>query len=283
MKRTMRPNWIAVFVVFCVIGSLSARAEDDDDSWELFANPISVQMKFVPQYFVQLITNDTRYVSIEALINDDPQQPQHEVILTEKAGKRVYYGNSAEDVNSLKVFGEDAYYAPIEFTALELIVSSPIYRIRLHDCYGQEIVWTFIVNTSVSEAEAAFMSTPEHSGFVLMYADNWAAAATGTAITIGDKTESALESSSSGMQDSARCHAFYAVSLTITEITPGFRLSYVNSVPNRVKNQMVVPRRLVTILRSIQGVDYAVPLYSGTALVKLDDGTYGSRHPQMRR
>ena len=246
MNRTMRRNWIVVLVFLCLIGTRRARADDDDDSSGLSADPINVQVKFVPQYFVQLIANDTRYVSIEALINDDPQQPRYEVILTEKAGERVYYCNSAEDVNLLKLSGQDAYYAPIKFTALELIVSSPIYRVRLRDSYGQEIVWRFIVNTGITEAETAFMSPLGHSGFVLMYADNWAAAATGTAVTIGDRTEVAEESSPRGVRDPAPCQAFYAVSLTITEITPGVRLWYVNSAPSRTKGQKAPPNRLAT-------------------------------------
>ena len=248
MNRMMGRNWIVVLVVFCLIGTLRARADDDDDDdgAEPFADPINVQVKFVPQYFVQLITNDTRYVSIEALINDDPQQARYEVILTEKAGERVYYCNSAEDVNLLKPTGQDAYYAPIEFTALELIVSSPIYRVRLHDGYGQEIVWRFIVNTGITEAETAFMSPREHSGFVLMYADNWAAAATGTTVTIGERSEAKEESSPRGLQDSGPCQAFYAMGLTITEITPGVRLWYVNSVPSGTKNQKAPLNRLAT-------------------------------------
>lgn len=232
MNRTMRRNWIMTFVFLCLIGSLRARAEQDDGS-ELFADAINVQVKFVPQYFVQLITNDTRYVSIEALINDDPEQTRYEVILMEKTGRRTFYCNSAEDVNSLKQAGQDAYYAPIEFTALEMTVLAPIYRIRLRDSYGQEIVWRFIVNAGITEAETAFMSPPEHSGFVLMYADKWAAAATGTTVRIGDRTEAAAESSPPGLQESAPCQAFYAMSLTITEITPGVRLWYVNSSPTQ--------------------------------------------------
>ena len=119
-------------------------------------------------------------------------------------------------MNFLKQSGLDAYYAPIEFTALEMTVLAPIYRIRLHDSYGQEIVWRFIMNTGITQAETAFMLPPGHSGFVLMYADNWAAAATGTAVTIGDRTEVAEESSPRGVRDPAPCQAFYAVSLTIT-------------------------------------------------------------------
>jgi hypothetical protein len=241
MNRTLRRNWIMAFIILCLIGSLRARAEQDDSS-ELFADPINVQVKFVPQYFVQLITNDTRYVSIEALINDDPEQTWYEVILMEKTGRRTIYCNSGEDVNSLKQSGQDAYYAPIEFTALEITVLAPIYRIKLHDSYGKEIVWRFIVNTRITEAETGFMSPQGNSSFVLMYANSWAAAATGTTVTIGDRMEAEKESSPRGSQDSGPCQAFYAMGLTITEITPGIRLWYVNSSPvqRRTRSSRVI-------------------------------------------
>ena len=79
------------------------------------------------------------------------------------------------------------------------------------------------------------MSPQGNSGFVLMYADNWAAAATGTTVTIGDRMEAEKESSPRGSQDSGPCQAFYAMGLTITEITPGIRLWYVNSIPAQRK------------------------------------------------
>jgi putative ABC transport system permease protein len=43
-----------------------------------------------------------------------------------------------------------------------------------------------------------------------------------------------------------------------------------------VQNSIGMPDYVLDAVRSIQGVDYAVPLYSGGALVKLSDGTFQS-------
>jgi putative ABC transport system permease protein len=43
-----------------------------------------------------------------------------------------------------------------------------------------------------------------------------------------------------------------------------------------VQNSIGMPDYILDAVRSIQGVDYAVPLYSGGALVKLSNGTYQS-------
>ena len=183
-----------------------------------------------------MITNDPRYERIEALITNDSQRPWYEVILMDKTtGKRAFYCTSADDVNSLKQSGMDAYNASIEFTALERTGLSPTYQIRLRDHYGQLITWRFIVNTGVTEGETGFTSPVEDPAVVVMYAQTWAAAATGTAVTIGDRTEAANGSSLIGLAGSPPCEAFYAVGLTIAEITPGIRLWYVNFLPGALK------------------------------------------------
>src|SRR5215470_17986446 len=41
-----------------------------------------------------------------------------------------------------------------------------------------------------------------------------------------------------------------------------------------VQSSIGMPDYVLDAVRSIDGVKYAVPLYSGTALVKLSDGTY---------
>src|SRR5271157_664996 len=41
-----------------------------------------------------------------------------------------------------------------------------------------------------------------------------------------------------------------------------------------ITNSIGMPDYILDAVRSMQGVAYAVPLYSGTALVKLSDGSY---------
>lgn len=61
-------------------------------------------------------------------------------------------------------------------------------------------------------------------------------------------------------------------SATVTNI--GARVWVMDPAVNTVANTIPVPDYLLDAVRSMAGVRYAVPLYSGGALVKLHDGTY---------
>jgi putative ABC transport system permease protein len=61
-------------------------------------------------------------------------------------------------------------------------------------------------------------------------------------------------------------------SATVTNI--GARVWVMDPAVNTVANTIPVPDYLLDAVRSMPGVRYAVPLYSGGALVKLHDGTY---------
>ena len=50
------------------------------------------------------------------------------------------------------------------------------------------------------------------------------------------------------------------------------------AAPNGILSNVPMPGYVLDAVRSITGVKYAVPLYSGAALVKLHDGTY---HPSQ--
>ena len=49
-----------------------------------------------------------------------------------------------------------------------------------------------------------------------------------------------------------------------------------DSSVNTVANTIGMPDYTLDAVRSMKGVDYAVPLFSGGALVRLTDGTYQS-------
>jgi len=61
---------------------------------------------------------------------------------------------------------------------------------------------------------------------------------------------------------------------TVTNI--GAKIWVMDPAVNTVLNTIPVPDYLLNYVRSIHGVKYAVPLYSGGALVKLKSGTYQS-------
>jgi putative ABC transport system permease protein len=59
-----------------------------------------------------------------------------------------------------------------------------------------------------------------------------------------------------------------------TIINIGSRVWVMDPAVNNPLNSIQLPDYILDVVRSINGVNYAVPLYSGTALVKLHDGTY---------
>ncbi|MGB8408417.1 MAG: ABC transporter permease, partial [Gallionella sp.] len=61
-------------------------------------------------------------------------------------------------------------------------------------------------------------------------------------------------------------------SSTVTNI--GAKMWVMDPAVNTVANSIPMPDYVLDAVRSINGVKYAVPLYSGSALVKLKSGTY---------
>ncbi len=59
-----------------------------------------------------------------------------------------------------------------------------------------------------------------------------------------------------------------------TIINIGASIWVMDPAVNTVSNSIAMPDYVLDAVRSMQGVKYAVPLYSGGALVKLPDGTY---------
>jgi putative ABC transport system permease protein len=61
-----------------------------------------------------------------------------------------------------------------------------------------------------------------------------------------------------------------------TVLNVGASMWVMDPAVQTVQNSIGMPDYVLDAVRSIQGVDYAVPLYSGGALVKLSNGTYQS-------
>src|SRR5208282_758663 len=59
-----------------------------------------------------------------------------------------------------------------------------------------------------------------------------------------------------------------------TVINVGSRMWVMDPAVNAIQNSVPMPAYVLDAVRSINGVKFAVPLYSGAALVKLRDGTY---------
>ena len=223
MKRLAA--WLlAVFLISSgLLGSMIIQANDVDPVRpSLPISPINVRFQYVPLYFAESISSNHRYGRIEALINKDLEPPWYEVIVTDKTtGRRVIYLNSLEAVNLLRREGTIAHFASIVFTASEIADANPTYEIVLFDSYGQEIVWKFIVNPSVTDLEARFAPQLGSPGFVVMHANRRLAAAPGTSLTIGKETEAADLSGLARSPRSVPYQAFSAAGMVLAEIIPG--------------------------------------------------------------
>lgn len=223
MNRLVSMLFAAVLLLFCVPDSPSAAADVGAAvSGSLPLAPISVRFQQVPLYLAQSVEDNPRYGRIEAPINNDPEHPWYEVILTDRTmGERIFYLNSAGAVDILQHEGVAAHDASIEFTAIEKADANPIYQVAYYDSDGQQILWKLVANCQSTEQDVRFAPLLSAPGFVLMHASRRFAAAPGTTLTIGKKTE-AMDSSGSGRAwSSISYRAFSAVDLVFAEIVPG--------------------------------------------------------------
>ena len=217
-----------------MLGSLEAQTDARDPAHlDLPIVPMTLRFRFVPQYFVQPIANDIRYSRIEALIGNDSRLSSNEIILTDKTtGTRVFYSNSPKTVTALKQTGANAYNSEIDLNHIEAADSSPAYQIKLHDRYGQNIDWRFIVSPRRTQSEAELLPRPRRLGLVLMNAFHRTPAEPGTTVTIGKETNVVDAASPSGFPQ-----PFYSSGLTIAEIAPVTEFWTVLSSPPRVEKE----------------------------------------------
>ena len=181
--------------------------------------PMNVKFRYVPQYFVQSVENDPRYLRIEALVDEG----RCEVVLLDKTtNRRIVYSTLSRKVDALK----DAYATRIDFEVFTLGDSTPLFRIRFHDRIGQVIEWGFVAGEMVPLASPEVISRTDDSGIAFFYAPRRATATVGTSLTIGDR-EYRPEPTQSG----ARLGTLYATDKTIGRILPGTQRWRVESGP----------------------------------------------------
>ena len=70
------------------------------------------------------------------------------------------------------------------------------------------------------------------------------------------------------------CFAGILTKASATVINVGGSIWVMDPAVNAIQSSVPMPDYVLDAVRSINGVKFAVPLYSGAALVKLQDGTY---------
>jgi hypothetical protein len=209
-------------VLFCQV-DVRAQETPKDSLSQAPILPMNVKFRFTPQYFVQSLDDDPRYARIEALIDGG----RCDVVLMDKTmNRRAYYSNLQRKVDALAANGADAYATSIDFAALSTDAANPIFRIRLQDSIGQEIVWQFVASEILPHSSPEVVSRSDNSGIALIYAPRRASALPGTSLTIGGRKYTPKPSDANSVSDT-----FYAIDMTIAQILPGTELWSVETSP----------------------------------------------------
>jgi hypothetical protein len=223
MRKLTTAMVVLTCTLLCVPIYLNAQSREEQSAAQAPILPLMVHFRLVPEYFTQLLENDPLFSKIEAFVDNDPRQPWYEVVLTYKAtGASVFYCNSQQWVRVLRNAGWEAYAAPIEFAGPGTAESRPMYRIDLHDRFGEEIRWQFVPSLLATPGGNAFISQPDTFGFMLIHATHRAPAGAGTVLTIGGHKNIGVIGT---------YQAYYATDLTVAALIPGTELWSVESRP----------------------------------------------------
>jgi hypothetical protein len=193
-------------------GNTHAQTPESPSPPEAPVLPMDIKFRYVPQYFEQSFSDDPRYARIVALVD----QGRCDVVLLDKATNReIFYSTSDRKVRALEADGADAYTTAIHFTASSTIDSYHLFLISLHNRFGQEITWQFVVGDLVTHASQEVISRADKSGIAFLYAPRRAGAVPGTALTIDARTYQPETPSDDALG------AFYATDITVGRILAG--------------------------------------------------------------
>jgi hypothetical protein len=213
MKNRIASIGLLTYVFLCHASTMHAQIPAKPPAPEAPVLPLDIKFRYVPQYFEQSFPNDPRYARIVALVD----QGRCDVVLLDKTTNReAFYSSFDRKVRVLAGHGADAYTTPIHFTASSTIDSYPLFVIRFHDRFGQEVTWQFVVGELLPHASQEVISRADNSGIAFLYAPHRAVALPGTTLTIAART---YQPQSTHSND--EFPAFYATDMTVSQILPG--------------------------------------------------------------
>lgn len=213
MKNRIVSIGLLAYVFFCHAGTMHAQTPAKPSPPEAPVLPMEIKFRFVPQYFEQSFPDDPRYARIVALVD----KGRCDVVLLDKTTNReAFYSTLDQKVRALAADGADAYTTPIDFTSSSTIDSYPLFVIRFHDRFGQELTWQFVAGELLPHASQEVISRADNSGIAFLYAPYRAVALPGTTLTIAART---YQPQSTPSNDELA--AFYATDMTVSQILPG--------------------------------------------------------------
>ena len=213
MKNRFVSIGLLAYIFFCHASTMHAQTPAKRSPPEAPVLPMDIKFRYVPEYFEQSFPDDPRYTRIVALVD----QGSCDVVLLDKTTNReAFYSTLDRRVRALAADGARAYTTPIDFTASSTIESYPLFVIRFHDRFGQEVKWQFVAGEVLPHASQQVISRADNSGIAFLYAPRRAAAMPGTALTIAART---YRPESIPSDDALS--TFYATDMTVTQILPG--------------------------------------------------------------
>ena len=153
--------------------------------------PAGLAYRYWPMQLVQWVGPELSYSMILLYVDDRPKQPLYDAVLTERAsGKRTHYANTPELVAEDKAKGDAAFLTRMQFDHPAAPAKDAQYLLRFNTEKSVPVLWQFVQGTDVSEQGSGL--TPIDAPFpVLLYREQGALAAEGTALKVGNVTSAA--------------------------------------------------------------------------------------------
>lgn len=150
-----------------------------------------VSYQYWPVQYVQWVGAELPYSMIELDVDNGAKQPLYNVVLTDKAGKRVAYANTDGLVMSAKAQGMEAHKTQIEFEAADAQNVGAASTLRMSLADGKPLQWRFVQGSDVSEQGAGVTPLPQMPMPIFVYREQAAVAGEGTALQVGDAVSTA--------------------------------------------------------------------------------------------
>ncbi len=153
--------------------------------------PAGLYYQYWPLQIVQWVGPELPYSMILLYVDDRPKQPLYDAALTDRAtGKRTHYVNTPQLAAEDKAKGDEAFLTRMQFDSPASPAKGAQYMLRFNTEKNVPVLWQFVQGTDVSDQGSGL--TPIDAPFpVLLYREQGALAAEGTALKIGSVTSAA--------------------------------------------------------------------------------------------
>jgi hypothetical protein len=154
--------------------------------------PVLVSYHYWPGLFVQWVGKELPYSMIQVYADRNAASPLYDVVLTERAtGKRIHYANQQSLVDQANQAGDNAYLTAIGLKTLNETSSQGTYEFSFTEHDGTPVLWRFIQGSDVTDEGAGMTAIPGTPTLILMYREQGAVAAEGTALQVGNQVSEA--------------------------------------------------------------------------------------------